>query len=835
MDLSLDLEAILVKKRLSVRHLLLIFAFIFFFFFAFLTGVAEKNYCAIFAVFLAGLLSISFFREIKILTERNHVISFQRNIATNSFDASLFAFFVFSKNGNCIFFNQVAQNLFPGFNIKNIDDFIKCFSNYPHVVEAIHKLQIAAENMRQYHIDLPMKLNSEHIALWRIAVAPLPLQSGFTGWTIVDLTPSESQIASLETNSKFLLEIINSSNVGYFSIDKGNKIVFGNDAFLRWISSRPETVINEDIFKYIIKENSESLPSSNGNGKLTNILPSSITFKSEVNDEINVIVREIMQNSEGLKTYIASRDNILQNDLLKALGKTKIYFEHIFEDAPFGILVTEGTEIIVSCNKKFREIVGVKKIETNVESVLDYIPKESQETVREKLYQLIDGVYTSIPPFEIEFKTEKNSGSSEKTIKIFVTKIDDTKRGALEVSRALVLYFIDISDRKSLQYQFVQSQKMQAVGQLAGGIAHDFNNLLTAMIGYCDLLLEKYSPSDQSFNDIMQIKQNANRASNLVRQLLAFSRQQTLQPKILNVTDMLSELNALLRRLIGAKIELKVIHDREVGNIKVDQIQFEQVIINLAVNARDAMTEGGLLTIKTSTYSSTEPKFLREDTMPPGNYVLIQVQDTGSGISEEYLNRIFDPFFSTKAKGHGTGLGLSTVYGIVNQTGGFITVDSKIESGTTFSLYFPMVTNNDENPQDLTTKNSPQKIVDLTGSGTILLVEDEDAVRMFSARALRDKGYRVIEASNGEAAFEYLKNEAPHIDLIITDVVMPKMDGPALIEHLKERNSEIKVIFISGYTEDSFRESIANNSSVRFLQKPFNLKELAHKVKEVLG
>lgn len=833
MDLSLDLEAILVKKRLSFRKLLLIFAFIFFFFFAFLMGVAEKNYCSIVAIFLAGLISFSFFKEIKTITEKNHLLSFQKNIATNSFDASLFAFFVFAKNGKCIYLNRVAQNLFPGFNIKNIEDFIKCFTNYPHVIEAIHKLQIAAENMRQYHIDLPMKLHSEHIALWRIAVAPLPTQNGFTGWTIVDLTPSESQIASLETNSRFLLEILNSSNVGYFCINKNNKIVFGNNTFLSWLSSNPESIINSDVFEYIIKENSDSLPSSNGNGKLTNILPSNISFRSDVNDGINVIVRQIMQNDEGIKTYIASRDSTSQNDLLKVLGKTKIYFEHIFEDAPVGILVTEGGEIITSCNKEFREIVGADQIPLNSVSVLDYIPPESKETVREKLYQLIDGIYESVPPFEIEFTSDKNQ-ASYKTIKIYVTKIEESKRAALEVNHGLVLYFINISDRKSLQHQFVQSQKMQAVGQLAGGIAHDFNNLLTAMIGYCDLLLEKYSPSDQSFNDIMQIKQNANRASNLVRQLLAFSRQQTLQPKILNVTDMLSELNALLRRLIGAKIELKVIHAREVGNIKVDQIQFEQVIINLAVNARDAMPEGGMLTIQTSAYHTTEPKFLRGDTMPPGNYVLIEVKDTGSGISEEYINRIFDPFFSTKEKGHGTGLGLSTVYGIVNQTGGFIAVNSIIGSGTTFGLYFP-IADDQENKEELSNKTSAQKIIDLTGSGTILLVEDEDAVRMFSARALRDKGYRVIEASNGEAALEYLKKESQHIDLIITDVVMPKMDGPALIEHLEEHNLQTKVIFISGYTEDNFRASIANNSSVRFLPKPFNLKELAHKVKEALG
>jgi two-component system cell cycle sensor histidine kinase/response regulator CckA len=291
----------------------------------------------------------------------------------------------------------------------------------------------------------------------------------------------------------------------------------------------------------------------------------------------------------------------------------------------------------------------------------------------------------------------------------------------------------------------------------------------------------------------------------------------------------------LLKRLLGAKIDLKVLLAREANFIKVDQIQFEQVIINLAVNARDAMKNGGILTIQTLSYSSKENKFLRGDTMPPGNYVLIEVMDTGCGIEEKNLNRIFDPFYSSKEKGHGTGLGLSTVYGIVNQTGGFISVESEIGSGTKFSLYFPMVSEEEWTAAAaLEEKHSENKMVDLTGTGTILLVEDEDAVRMFSSRALRDKGYRVIETSNGESALEFIRKGADTIDLIITDVVMPKMDGPTLIKHIKEHTPNTKVIFISGYTEDSFQDLLASDNKAHFLPKPFNLKELVHKVKEVM-
>jgi two-component system cell cycle sensor histidine kinase/response regulator CckA len=294
---------------------------------------------------------------------------------------------------------------------------------------------------------------------------------------------------------------------------------------------------------------------------------------------------------------------------------------------------------------------------------------------------------------------------------------------------------------------------------------------------------------------------------------------------------MLNELSTLLKRLLGANIELRVLHGKNVGYIKVDQIQFEQVIINLAVNARDAMTDKGILTIETFVYSSPEPKFLHDGTMPPGNYICVDVSDDGCGIEEKNLHRIFDPFYSSKEKGHGTGLGLSTVYGIINQTDGFISVKSEVGSGTKFSLYFPIAIP----PEKEEAESKEHKSVDLTGTGTILLVEDEDAVRVFSSRALRNKGYRVIELSNGESALEIIKKGGDEIDLIITDVIMPKMDGSILMKHIRAIHPNIKVIFISGYTEDSFHDSLENDERVHFLSKPFNLKELASKVKEVIG
>jgi two-component system cell cycle sensor histidine kinase/response regulator CckA len=340
----------------------------------------------------------------------------------------------------------------------------------------------------------------------------------------------------------------------------------------------------------------------------------------------------------------------------------------------------------------------------------------------------------------------------------------------------------------------------------------------------------------------MQIKQNANRAANLVRQLLAFSRQQTLQPRVLNITDALADLSHLLRRLIGENIELNVVHGRDLGLVKVDQGQLEQVIINLAVNARDAMASvgatGGTLTIKTENVDLADPIRRGDEVMPPGQYVVIEVADTGTGIPKENLERIFEPFFSTKEVGAGTGLGLSTVYGIVKQTGGFVLVDSELGDGATFSIYLPRHEGEEAAATSVARGPVDEAALpkDLTGTGTVLLVEDEDPVRLFSARALKNKGYTVIEAQSAEQALEILHDSAQKVDLVITDVVMPKMDGPSLIKEVRELYPEraLKVIFISGYTEDNFRTRLGDDADIHFLAKPFSLKQLASKVKEVM-
>jgi len=394
--------------------------------------------------------------------------------------------------------------------------------------------------------------------------------------------------------------------------------------------------------------------------------------------------------------------------------------------------------------------------------------------------------------------------------------------------KSVLAVLSDATELKTLEAQFVQSQKMQAVGQLAGGVAHDFNNILTAITGHADLLLHRADVRDPNYDDLMQIKQNSNRAAALIRQLLAFSRKQTLQPKSLHLDDTLSELSHLLNRLLGEKVRLQTEHGTDLKLVRVDERQFEQVIVNLVVNARDAMPDGGTVVIQTRNVTLTEE--LRRDRaiVHPGDYVAVEVSDTGSGIHKDNVTKIFEPFFTTKEVGQGTGLGLSTVYGIIKQTGGFVFVDSELGVGTQFLLYLPVFEGAGEVIEPAKPVVAPS---DQTGTGRILLVEDEAPVRAFAARALALRGYTVIEAASGEEALTVLE-EAPGFDVFVSDVVMPGKDGPTWVREALVNHPDTKVIFVSGYAEDAFKDGNAEIPNASFLAKPFSLVELTQKVKE---
>lgn len=500
------------------------------------------------------------------------------------------------------------------------------------------------------------------------------------------------------------------------------------------------------------------------------------------------------------------------------------YYHGIFDGAPLGMCTVTPDLKIVHFNAAFAELTEQKK--SGKTAFSDLVPEQQREALEQWIKQFIAEDEDVQNSHDIEVLQKKNT----LPVRLYAHRISGNE---------ILLCTVDLTQQKNLEQQFGQSQKMQAVGQLAGGIAHDFNNLLTAMIGFCDLLLLRHKPGDPSFSDIMQIKQNANRASNLVRQLLAFSRQQTLQPKVLDITDVLSDLSHLLQRLIGATIQMNIKHGQDVWSVKCDAGQLEQVLINLVVNARDAMPEGGRLDIITENYKNTRLERLNEEEyLPPGEWVLIKVKDTGSGIAPDIMRRIFEPFFSTKEIGAGTGLGLSTAHGIIHQTGGYLGVDSEPGKGTIFTIYLPRHQISDKDVADAAEQAADKdgatgkEDEDLTGSAVILLVEDEEAVRTFSSRALSNKGYKIVDAPNGAEALDMVEKGEIELELLITDVIMPEMDGPTLAKHLRRLYPKLKIIFMSGYSEDRFKDEFGKDT--HFIQKPFTLQNLAKKVKDVL-
>ncbi|MCP5433490.1 MAG: response regulator [Alphaproteobacteria bacterium] len=494
------------------------------------------------------------------------------------------------------------------------------------------------------------------------------------------------------------------------------------------------------------------------------------------------------------------------------------------EAAPIGMVRIAGDGAVRAANAVFQKLADEPRSFGSLvgRAFLDvFIPKD-----RPQVQSFVDGLAAGR---EVEPVEARLAGTAKRIVELHPLRLGEGALGAQGAPETLV-YVLDVTERDQMR----QAHKMQAIGQLAGGVAHDFNNLLTAIIGFCDLLLLRHGVGDPSFGDVNQIRQNATRAANLTGQLLAFSRQQSLVPRVLDLKDVLSDLSQLLRRLLGERIELAVQHQRDLWLVKVDKVQFEQVIMNLAVNSRDAMPNGGALTIRTENIDAERSVALGQPLMPPADYVMISVSDTGCGIPADDLDKIFEPFFTTKPVGEGTGLGLSTVYGIVKQTGGFIFPESEVGKGTTFRIYLPRHVAKASEAIEAAAEVSPDH-PDLTGQETILLVEDEDAVRTFAARALESRGYRVLSADDGEAALEEMEKANGSIDLVISDVKMPTMDGPTLVQKVRERYPEVHVVFISGYAEEAFRDQLAEGGNFEFLPKPFTLKQLAAKVKTVLS
>lgn len=640
--------------------------------------------------------------------------------------------------------------------------------------------------------------------IWRIQT--LPILGKKSLWQCTNITQEINENFKYVAQLQRLNLLLNHRTEGLFSLDKNGILLFCNEKFANWLGYEPHQMEGMAFSKFIGKPRGQSLV------KYSDLQGSCdfITASSRVKNAF--LEQDFLVAEQGIITY--STVNI------DTLGASYGDLRRILAMAPFPIIVLNENGQIQKTNLLFQERFAFEGILIQEASFLDLVIEAQQEEIRQALRSYLDGNKEE-EPLEIQLNDGKES-----IVSVYISTI------SIKNKIGFFIQIHDITEQKRFESQLSQSQKMQAVGQLAGGIAHDFNNLLTAMLGFCDLMLLRQTPGDQLFTDVIQIKQNATRAANLVRQLLAFSRQQELEPKVLNIADCLAELSALLRRLLGANVDLKIKSSRDLGRVFMDKGHFDQVIMNIMVNARDAMPPGGTITLTTQNCEFKKAKRLGHNMIAAGSYILMEIMDTGEGIKPENIDRIFDPFFSTKKVGEGTGLGLSTVYGIVKQAGGFISAASKVGKGTTFSIYLPHCS--PEEAAKALSKQEKPKLQDLTGSSTIMLVEDEDAVRLFSARALRSKGYKVIESINGEEALELVKSMTEPIDLVISDVIMPNMDGPTFVNEINKLREGQKVLFISGYAEETFFDRIKDDAQVWFLAKPFTLVDLATRVKEIL-
>jgi len=679
--------------------------------------------------------------------------------------------------------------------------------------EELERLRMAARHGGAHRAEIALVLprgGREWLALGVHAV-----QGEFVVWTIEDVSGRRAIKETLKRDHEVLADYLDFMPVGFYSADAEGRIRHVNQRLAEWVGRSADELVGMDLAEVlgVVPDPEEDRAEMRLKGRNDDVFQAFVTHT--VFDE----------GGETLTRSVIVRDLMPERRWERALKTAERRFHWLFEDSPVGILLVDPDGTVNLANGAFAAMTGVAVDEIPGRAVTDFILPADRAAASEQLSRVL--MDNAAPP-HLPVRLAGEGRELVATLHVSPTVEDGAMTG-------LMLHFIDTTAQKHLEIQFAQSQKMQAMGQLAGGIAHDFNNLLTAMIGFCDLLLQRHGPGDASLGDVMQIKQNANRAASLVRQLLAFSRRQALQPRLFDVTDALADLSNLLRRLLGETIELSINHGRDLGLVRVDPGQFDQVIINLAVNARDAMPGGGQLSIGTRATHLDRPVQRGADMMPPGDYVLIEVADSGTGISPENLGRIFEPFFSTKEVGAGTGLGLSTVYGILRQTGGFVFVDSAPGQGAKFSIYLPRFAAGaaTQTPARAASAEPAGRPDDLTGKGTVLLVEDEDAVRLFGARALRNQGYTVLEARSGENALDVLRAE-DGVDVLVTDVVMPGMDGTTLARLVRMERPHIQVILMSGYAENTALGEFSGEDGIHFLPKPFSLKQLAGKVKDVL-
>ena len=759
---------------------------------------------------------------------------------------------VTDERGRPVYANAAYRALLDAASIKRLAGVDNLYAGVPDVAQRIYNLSIkardgergASEFYLQPGLDVPGARADSHVWM-KIQAAPLNGEAGgLVLWRLADITGELESRDKAFTDLQHTIDYLDNMPAGLFSANAEGRIIYLNATLGQWLGLDVGALMEgglglDDILPRAVAAQLRAIAPRPGECRQE-------SFLAELQDArgravpVRIIHRVDFDASGRPRPSRTLVLDLRSEDAQQVREPLKL--ARFINNAPVGIAMAGADGRITMLNAALAQIASNARLGGHI---LDIVP----ESDREKLQAVFNSVIEDHQP---QAQTDVNivSGSDTRAkITIAASELDEDGK----TPRGVTLYVIDTTMHQALMQQLEQGQKMQAVGTLVSGIAHDFNNMLTGILGFADMLLMKHRPEDPSFEQIMSIKTNAGRAAAMVRQLLAFSRKQTLQPKVLSLTDLLSDMFAMLRRIMGEKIELKIEHGRDLWPVLADPSQIDRVVMNLAVNARDAMPGGGKLSLSTRNVPRHEAAAIAPDIMPGADYILIEIADTGEGIPPEVLDKIYDPFFTTKEVGKGTGLGLSTVYGIVKQTGGYIFCDSRPGQGTTFRIFLPRHIPG-ENEQSTGQKKKAGAQVDkasaasspdasepredLTGDGVILLVEDEDSVRQLAEMALAARGYTIHSAETAEAALDIMEDmlargEMP--DLVVSDVVMPGMDGPTMMKELRKMGVTSPFVFMSGHAEDAFAESLDEGTQFTFLAKPFNLKEIAEAVKRAMS
>ena len=755
------------------------------------------------------------------------------------------------ESGRVIYANELYMAMVNAKTLADLRPVDRLFSGAADVSESIYRLSQAAreERVTTEEIRLTPALSGGGSAGWyRVQARLIKRPSGrCILWSVKDVTRERNRQENVFQELQHAIDYLDHAPAGFISIEADGSIVYMNATLAAWIGHDLAKIGATGFKIHDIASKRAAALILGIKGRAGEVKTEIIDIDLNQRSGLTLPVRlhhriAFDQNGKAGASRTLVMNRLSGEEVDEAKRIAEVNFARFFHDSPFAIATVNKDGNFLRTNASFSRIFGdiLGKTSTQQNPSIIELLREQEHDGLQNAIESARKHGAEIAPIDLMLAKDTTRVASvtdkDRSARFYISPTEDNNN----TGEVALIYILETTDQRDLENQFAQAQKMQAVGQLAGGVAHDFNNVLQAIIGYSDLLLVHHRPTDPSFQDIMQIKQNANRAASLVRQLLAFSRRQTLRPQVVELGDVLSDLSIMLKRLLGERVELDLKHGRDLWPVKADVNQFEQVIVNLVVNAKDAMPQGGQVLIRTANVIEDEIVSYNYRGLPHADYVLIEVQDNGSGIPQDVMNKMFEPFFTTKDIGKGTGLGLSTVYGIIKQTGGFIYCDSEVDKGTCFRVFLPRHIVIKEaivaSPfVAITPEAVPAPAEDMTGRGAILLVEDEEAVRAFGARALSSRGYTVIEASSGVEALERLDEIDTPIDLIVSDVVMPEMDGPTLLSELRKRGIKAKIIFCSGYAEEAFKKNLPEGEDFGFLPKPFTLKQLIETVKTTIA